>query len=166
MIKIIFRIEVSFLYLCLIFITSTMLSNSSKYAIKAVLYLSLYSNESQKVMVKDISKPINVPQAYIAKLLQELVKEGLVSSTRGPKGGFYLNKENNDQKVINILKIIDGEKRLTSCMLSSERCNEDKPCPLHHILSPSRQKILKILNEKSISDLALAVKKGEAFLPL
>jgi Rrf2 family protein len=143
-----------------------MLSNSSKYAIKAVLYLSLHSNESQKIMVKDIAKPINVPQAYIAKLLQELVKEDLVSSARGPKGGFYLNKDNNSQKVINILKIIDGEKRLTSCMLSLEQCDEDKPCPLHNVLSPSRQKILKILNEKSVSDLALAVKKGEAFLPL
>ena len=117
-------------------------------------------------MVKDIAKPINVPQAYIAKLLQELVKEGLVSSARGPKGGFYLNKDNNSQKVINILKIIDGEKRLTSCMLSLEQCDEEKPCPLHSVLSPSRQKILKILNEKSISDLALAVENGAAFLPL
>ena len=143
-----------------------MLSNSSKYAIKAVLYLSLHSNESQKIMVKDISKPINVPQAYIAKLLQELVKEGLVSSTRGPKGGFYMMEENNNQKVINILKIIDGKNRLTSCMLSLEQCNEDKPCPLHHILSPSRQEILRVLHEKSISDLALAVKNGSAFLPL
>lgn len=143
-----------------------MISNSSKYALKAVLYLSLHSNEFQKIMVKDISKPINVPQAYIAKLLQELVKQGLVSSTRGPKGGFYLSKKNNDEKVINILKIIDGEKRLTNCVLSLEQCNKEKPCPLHHILSPSRQNILKELKEKSISDLAMAVKKGEAFLPL
>src|SRR5210317_1521057 len=110
-----------------------MLSNSSKYAIKAVLYLSLHSNESKKIMVKDIAEPINVPKAYIAKLLQELVKEGLVSSTRGPKGGFYLSKENNNQKVVSILTVIDGEKRLTSCLLSLEQCNEDKPCPLHGV---------------------------------
>ncbi len=117
-------------------------------------------------MVKDISNPINVPQAYIAKLLQELVKEGVVSSTRGPKGGFFMNEHNNNEKVIRILDIIDGEKKLTNCMLSLESCNEDKPCPLHAILGPSRQNILKVLNENSIVDLALSVRKGTAFLPL
>ena len=143
-----------------------MISNSSKYAIKAVLFLALHSKEDHKIMVKDIAKPINVPQAYIAKLLQELVKENIISSTRGPKGGFYLNKENESQPVINILNIIDGENRFTSCMLSLEKCNEDKPCPLHAILSPSRKKILKILNEKTIKELALDVEQGNSYLPL
>lgn len=143
-----------------------MLSNSSKYAVKAVLFLALYSNKDNKIMVKDIAKPINVPQAYIAKLLQELVKENVISSTRGPKGGFYLNRENENKPVINILNIIDGEKRHTSCMLSLEKCNEDKPCPLHSILSPSRNKILKILKEKTIKELALDVKEGNSYLPL
>jgi Rrf2 family protein len=143
-----------------------MLSNSSKYAIKAVLYLSLYSSEVQKKTVKDIAKPINVPQAYIAKLLQALVKENLISSTRGPKGGFYLSDENHNQPVISILKVIDGEKRLTSCMLSLENCNEKRPCPLHDILSPSRSEISKLLEETSIKALAISVEKGNSFLPL
>ncbi|WP_282122851.1 RrF2 family transcriptional regulator [Algibacter mikhailovii] len=143
-----------------------MFSNSSKYAIKAVLFLSLHSSVSNKVMVKDITKPINVPKAYLAKLLQELVKEDIVSSTRGPGGGFYMSKQNNNEKVIRILDVIDGEKKLTNCLLSLEECHADKPCPLHNILGPSRQNILNLLREKSISDLALAVKKGEAFLPL
>ena len=65
-----------------------MLSNSSKYAIKAVLFLSLNSSEIKWVMVKVIAKPINILQAYIAKLLQELSKQKIISSTRGPKGGF------------------------------------------------------------------------------
>ena len=71
-----------------------MLSKSSKYAIKAVLFLAIHSSEENKVIVKDIAKPTNVPQAYIAKLLQELVKAEIVTSVRGPKGGFYLNETN------------------------------------------------------------------------
>ena len=143
-----------------------MLSNSSKYAVKAVLFLALNSSEDHKIMVKDIAKPINVPQAYIAKLLQELAKKNVISSTRGPKGGFYLNEDNKNETVISILNIIDGEKRLTNCMLSLEKCNEEKPCPLHEILSPSRQKILKILKDKTIKELALDVKQGNSYLPL
>ena len=99
-----------------------MLSNSSKYAVKAVLFLALHSSEDNKIMVKDIAGPINVPQAYIAKLLQELAKKNVISSTRGSKGGFFLNSDNANQPVINILNIIDGENRLTSCMLSLEKC--------------------------------------------
>lgn len=143
-----------------------MLSNSSKYALKAVLFLALNSTEDNKIMVKDISEPINVPQAYIAKLLQELSRENIVSSTRGPKGGFYMSEENREQSVFNILKIIDGEKRLTSCMLSLEKCNEKKPCPLHNILSSSRTKILTNLKEKTIRELSDDVKSGNSFLPL
>ncbi|GAA4895024.1 RrF2 family transcriptional regulator [Flaviramulus aquimarinus] len=143
-----------------------MLSNSSKYAIKGVLFLALNSSEDRKIMVKDIAKPINVPQAYIAKLLQELVKEGIISSTRGPKGGFYLSERNKNVTVFSILNSIDGEKRLTTCMLSLEKCDNDKPCPLHNILSPSRKKILEILKTKTVKELALDVKQGHSYLPL
>lgn len=143
-----------------------MLSNSSKYAVKAVLFLALNSSEGAKVSVKDIADPINVPQAYIAKLLQALAKEGIISSTRGPKGGFYLSEEDLERSIITIIKVIDGEKRLTSCLLSLENCNEGKPCPLHDILSVSRNHILEQLQTKSIKDLALSVKSGRTFLPL
>jgi len=130
------------------------------------LFLALHSSEDCKITVKDIAKPINVPQAYIAKLLQELSRANIISSTRGPKGGFYLSEADKEQPIINILKVIDGEKRLTSCMLSLDNCNEKKPCPLHNILSTSRTTILASLKEKTIKDLVVDVKLGKTFLPL
>lgn len=143
-----------------------MLSKSSKYAIKAVIFLALNSSKENKVMVKDIAKPINVPQAYIAKLLQDLVKNNIVSSVRGPNGGFYLDDRNKEQSIFSIISVIDGEKKLGTCMLSLEKCKERKPCPLHNILSTSRDEILKNLKEKTIEDLSLDVKSGNSFLPL
>ncbi|HEY5687288.1 MAG TPA: Rrf2 family transcriptional regulator [Yeosuana sp.] len=143
-----------------------MISNSSKYAIKAVLYLALHSSEENKIMVKDIAEPINVPQAYIAKLLQELAKRKLISSTRGPKGGFYLSEEDKNGKVLNIVSAIDNEKKLNACILSLEHCNENKPCPLHHIISPSRSILMKNLKIKTIDELSQDVKKGKSYLPL
>ncbi|AUP78981.1 RrF2 family transcriptional regulator [Flavivirga eckloniae] len=143
-----------------------MLSNSSKYAIKAVLFIALNASEENKVMAKDISQPINVPQAYIAKLLQELVKKGIVSSVRGPKGGFYLDEINMNHSIMSIVSVIDGEKKLNSCMMSLEKCNEEKPCPLHSILVTSRSQILNSLKNKTIRALVEEVKLGKAFLPL
>ena len=143
-----------------------MFSNSSKYAIKAVLYLALNSSEDKKIMVKDISEPINVPQAYIAKLLQELSRQNIISSTKGPKGGFYLSKDNKKIPLRKIVNVIDGEDRLSSCLLSLESCNDDKPCPLHNSMYPLKTKLLESLENKTICDLADEVTAGKAFLPL
>ena len=68
-----------------------MFSNSSKYVIKAILFLAVKSGEDNRVMVKEMAQPINVPQAYLAKLLQELSRKDIISSKKGPNGGFYLS---------------------------------------------------------------------------
>lgn len=143
-----------------------MFSNSSKYAIKAVLFLALNSNENKRIYAKDIAKPINVPQPYIAKLLQELARQNIISSIRGPKGGFYLNETNKKQPLMNIITALNGEYRLSSCLLSLETCNKDKPCPLHELVSPLRTKLMCNLKRKTIGEISLEIKEGQSFLPL
>jgi len=143
-----------------------MLSNSSKYALKAVLYLAVNSDESRKIMVKDISEPINVPQAYIAKLLQELSRHDIVSSTRGPNGGFYITAQNRDTSLIDIVSVIDGDNRLNSCLLSLQNCNSEKPCPLHRFVGPFRTDLITNLENNTIGDMAKDINSGKSFLPL
>jgi len=143
-----------------------MFSNSSKYAIKAVLYLAVNSNETNKILAKNISEPINVPQAYLAKLLQELSKHNIVSSTRGPNGGFYLSNQNRKTPLINVINVIDGDNRLNSCLLSVHNCNSEKPCPLHNFAAPLKGEILNNLEENTIEDFAQSIKSGKSFLPI
>lgn len=143
-----------------------MLSNSSKYAIKAVLYLAVHSGLDHKILAKDISKPINVPQAYTAKLLQELSRRNIVSSAKGPGGGFYLTKENKNTPLIAIVEVIDGDKRLESCMLSLGVCNENHPCPMHKLVGAMKQGFIKNLEATTINDLVADVVAQKAFLPL
>jgi Rrf2 family protein len=133
---------------------------------KAVLYLALHSNEEKRIMVKDMYETINVPKTYLAKLLQELVRHDLVSSLRGPKGGFYLNENNRKNPIAEVVRIIDGKKRVESCLLSLEDCNEKKPCPLHQMFVPARTKLLKNLERKSIEELSKDLRDKKAFLPL
>lgn len=141
-------------------------SKSAKYALKAVLFLAVHSDEDHKVMVKDIAKPINVPQAYIAKLLQELSKQNIISSTRGVNGGFYLSELNNEQTLISILNAIDGKNKMNSCLLSLDNCNDKAPCPMHNIFNPTRNKFIECLKTKSVKELALDIKSGISVLPL
>jgi Rrf2 family protein len=143
-----------------------MLSNSSKYALKAVLFLALHTDENNKMMVKDISERINVPKAYIAKLLQELAKRKIISSTKGAKGGFYIDEANKNEPIIKIIDVIDGKKRFESCVLGLEDCNEYKPCPLHALISPSRSQMISLLESKTIDDLAKDLELNKVFLPV
>ena len=143
-----------------------MLSHSSKYALKAVLYLALNSSEEHKLMVKDFHDKINVPKAYLAKLLQELSRQKLISSTRGPKGGFYLTEENRSQPLIRFIDIIDGPSRMTSCMLSLEDCDEANPCPLHGIFQPSRANLLRSLEKITVAELVIDMQNNRTILPL
>ncbi len=150
----------------MIYYCDIVLSNSAKYALKAVLFLAVNSDEDHKIMVKDIAKPINVPQAYIAKLLQELSKQQIVSSTKGIYGGFYLTEFNAKQPVMNIIYAIDGPYKMHSCLLSLDACNEQVPCPLHHIANPMRSQLVDLLKLKTIEDLAIEIKSGISFLPI
>ncbi|UCD60376.1 MAG: Rrf2 family transcriptional regulator [Flavobacteriaceae bacterium] len=142
-----------------------MLSNSSKYALKAVLYLTLHTDENNKMMAKDISEKISVPKAYMAKLLQGLAKREIISSTKGPKGGFYINPSNKNRTIMEIIEVIDGKKKMESCMMGLKDCNEHKPCPIHSIINPSRSKMIALLESKTINDLAKDLKLNKVFLP-
>jgi len=143
-----------------------MFSNSTKYAIKAVLFLAMHTNNQKRVVIKEIAESVNVPQAYLAKLLQELSRKDVISSLKGPKGGFFLSEDDRKKPCIEILVALNGFEKLTSCLLSLKKCNEEKPCPLHAIAHPLRNELLQNLNNKTIADLANEVEAGNAFLPL
>ena len=143
-----------------------MLSNSSKYALKAVLYLTLHTDESRKLQVREISEKIDVPKAYTAKLLQALSKRGIISSSRGPKGGFYVDSENRKHSVMSIIDVIDGRKKLDHCILGFTDCDEQEPCPLHFHVNQSRTQLIHVLESKTIDELAIDLKDRKSFLPL
>jgi Rrf2 family protein len=141
-----------------------MLSNSSKYALTAVLYLADKTDEDHKLMVKDLSAPTQVPKAYLAKLLQQLSKHNIISATKGPGGGYYLTDENKSLPVYRVIEVLDGKQRLEACVLGIAECNASHPCPLHDYVSPTRSALLSTLKKMTIGDLSKDLKKGSSFL--
>ena len=67
-----------------------MLSNTSKYAIRAVIYLALFSTKEKKVGIKQVSSELDIPSPFLGKILQLLARHHILGSTKGPNGGFYL----------------------------------------------------------------------------
>ena len=143
-----------------------MISNSSKYALIGVLYLAVNSSEEQKILAKNLSKNTGVPQAYLSKLMQELTRHKIVSSTRGPNGGFYLTDENRKVHLIDIINVIDGDYRLNTCILSLHKCDAEHPCPLHDLMGDTKSKFVQQLEDTKVEDLVLDIKEGKSFLSL
>lgn len=143
-----------------------MLSNSSKYALKAVLFLAVNSSQEHKILAKDISEPTNIPKAYLSKILQELSKHNIVSSLRGPGGGFYLSEANRAVHLMDIIHIMDGDNRLISCMLSLQECNAEHPCPMHDLVGDTKTRFVKNLEKTTVDDLVADINSGKSFLPL
>lgn len=134
-----------------------MLSNACKYAIRSILYLGIHSDETKKIGVKVIAEDLETPQPFLAKLLQQLTKSKLVSSTKGPNGGFYLSDQNKQNSVWDIVENIDGTEKFEQCFLGLSRCSDEKPCPVHYIAGPFRKKILADFRDKTIGKLTAEI---------
>jgi len=143
-----------------------MLSSAAKYAINAVIYIASYASEDKKLGAKEISIAINIPTPFLAKLLQELARKKIISSAKGPKGGFYLTKLNRNSPLVTIVEKIDGLDKFNSCILGLSECGSQNPCPIHFSISPLKDKILSELSKNTIQDYAQKVQSGESFLNL
>ena len=139
-----------------------MLSNTCKYGIRAVLYLAVNDQEGQKIGIKRISKDLNIPTPFLGKILQSLAKHKLLSSTKGPNGGFSLGKKPEDILLMDIVQVIDGQDTFHKCVIGVKYCSEQiNPCALHTRYAELGQEIRKIFEIETIEQLAIDVKEGK-----
>lgn len=141
-----------------------MLSEACKNAIRAVVYLATQDDPSVRRTVRDIAAEIRGPEAFIAKVLQTLRRDEIISATKGPNGGMYITHKQAQRPVLDIVKSIDGLHAFKECGLGLPRCNAQRPCPVHHDYGALRDALLKRYSTTSIHQLAQSVKDGSAVL--
>ncbi len=131
-----------------------MLSNTCKYAIRAVLYLAINESDTNKIGIKRISEALNMPSPFLGKILQVLAKHKILNSTKGPHGGFSLGKKAEDISLLDIVSIIDGLDFFSTCIIGVKVCEGDKSkqnnCPFHDKLDPLRDELHKQFKNLSI----------------
>lgn len=143
-----------------------MLSRASKYAILSTLFLAEHSSEGKKISVKVIAESIDVPSPFLAKLFQQLVRGKIISSTKGPNGGFYLTEKNGKRNVLDIIENIDGLSKLNDCFLGLNECDGENPCPVHFIVEPFKENILGKFRDKTIKEFAEEISEKGRVLTL
>lgn len=132
-----------------------MLSNTCKYAVRALIYLGKYSSDGTKIGIKKISGDLSIPTPFLGKILQNLVRQKILVSTKGPNGGFGLGKKTSEISLLDIVRIVDGEDFFKICLIGLQPCatheNNEKPCPVHSRFAPIRADLLQFYKETSIA---------------
>jgi Rrf2 family iron-sulfur cluster assembly transcriptional regulator len=137
------------------FKTRNMLSNGAKYAIRATMHLAeIDSGTKRKLSAKSIADNLDVPLSFLSKLLQELARKEIISSSKGPKGGFYLSDENRKRSIWDVIHCIDGVEKFTKCFLGLPTCTNENPCSVHSVVASFRKKILNEFRNKNIQKIA------------
>ena len=139
-----------------------MLSNSCRYGIRAVIYLANRPLDG-KTGIKKISKDLNLPTPFLAKILQQLAKKKILSSSKGPHGGFSLLKDPRKITLIDIVNTIDGEDVFTSCLMHNGSCEGNEKnkvrCTLHEDYEKSRKELIKLFSNRTIYELVMKSNK-------
>ena len=94
--------------------------------------------------------------------MQTLAKHKLLSSTKGPHGGFGLGKPSDKITLIEIVDIIDGQDLFNKCMIRLEDCNENEPCSAHKKYVEIRESLHTLFQRERISDFVEEIKSGKS----
>lgn len=127
-----------------------MFSRTCEYAIRAMIFLAQRSAQGGRTGIKEIAEHIGSPEAFIAKILQGLGRQGLVRSAKGPTGGFYLEAGDGKTSLADVVKAIDGESLFSGCGLGLRECSETHPCPLHNEFKKIRRDIYQLLEKTKL----------------
>ena len=142
-----------------------MFSKACEYGIRATIYVAGQSLEDKRASLKGIAQAIDSPVAFTAKILQQLVRDRILTSVMGPTGGFELAKKRMDEITLSqVVDAIDGDSIYRGCGLGLKACNARQPCPVHDKFAKIRDDLKDMLESTSVYELATGLEVGLTFL--
>lgn len=136
------------------------LSRTSQYAIQALIYIATQPR-GEPVLNRKIADYLDVPSAYLAKIMQNLCKGHLLYSFRGRLGGFCLREGAENTDLMQILALTEGPHFTEDCLLGLKICSDETACPMHAKWKPIKLKVVALLREQTLEKLAAAVISGK-----
>jgi len=141
-----------------------MISKACQYGIRAAIFIASRHHDGIKLNIKQIANEVDAPEAFTAKILQVLNKHRIITSLKGPYGGFFIEEFQLEQPVINIVNAIDGMSVFQECGLGLKQCSASHPCPMHDQYKIAREALQNAFQQTSIRHLAQQVNEGSSFI--
>ena len=131
-----------------------MFNKETEYALRGLVYIQLQNSKGNNPGTDEISREIEAPHFFTAKILQRLVKQGFIRSIKGKGGGFYFDKGKDAIPIKDLVSATEGNKIIYGCGFGLKNCDSTNPCPLHEKYSPIRDAIYNLLSTETIQSLA------------
>ncbi len=141
-----------------------MLSKTCQYAVRATVYIAIRSADGMKPGLKEVAREIQSPEHFTAKILQTLVRARIIRSSKGPSGGFFVEKEGTDVPLRRILELFRCDHWFQRCILGLDQCSELHPCPVHREFIPFRENLKLMMSSWSIQNLVNEMQSGSFYL--
>jgi Rrf2 family protein len=135
------------------------LSKKADYALIAMKHLALLNGGVSKagsasVSAREIAEQYDIPIELMAKVLQRLVRTGLLMSTQGTRGGYMLSKPSASISVGDVIQAIDGPFTVTACSSDNSDCEQYGKCSIRDPLWQIKERIVAALATVSLAQIA------------
>jgi Rrf2 family protein len=130
------------------------ITRATEYSIAAVLFLAT-KYPATVVSKREICEAEGITPAFLTKILQPLIRSGIVRSKRGVSGGFALARDPNKLTVLDIMNAVDEPMALNLCLLSPDECGRVNYCPVHEMWVEARQNLETIFSRKTIAQIVV-----------
>jgi len=141
-----------------------MLSRSTEYAIRSLVFIQLQNWQKKRPGVTEIAGEIEAPTAFTAKILHSLARQRLLMSMKGRGGGFFFDGNQSDLTLYRVILIMEGDTLFTRCGFGLKNCTDANPCPLHDKFIDLRNGIQDLAMKETIGSLAAKIRSGRAVL--
>jgi len=128
-----------------------LVTRETDYAVRCTLYLA--KDKDRFASVTEIAKAMHIPKTFLAKILQRLVRNGIVESIRGMKGGFRLAKKPAEISLLDIMEAIQGCAVINVCAIDDKLCKMSSTCAVHPIWVEIRREVEGRLKQETIDRL-------------
>ena len=136
------------------------LSKKADYALIAMKHLAMKAG-SPSTSAREIAEQYDIPIELMAKVLQRLVRTGLLVSTQGTRGGYTMRRPSASISVADVIQAIDGPFTVTACSTENNGCEQYSKCSVRDPLWQIRERIAAALGTVSVAELAADPIKGE-----
>ncbi|MBT1074578.1 RrF2 family transcriptional regulator [Geobacter grbiciae] len=129
------------------------LTRKGEYAIRGIIHLAQLP-PGKVALISEIAEATDVPQTFLAKILQSFAKIGIVQSFRGAGGGFMLGRSASRITLREVVEAVEGPILPNRCLIGSGTCERDSTCGVHPVWRQVQQRVVEILDGVTIEDLA------------
>lgn len=128
------------------------ISKKGDYAIRGMVYLAGQPPD-RVVLAGQIARAMDVPPLFLAKILQQFGKVGLVRSVRGSGGGFRLGRPPGEITLLEIVEAVEGPVMPSRCVLTGGACSRKEGCTVHPVWKKVQKSVVDILGGVTLEDL-------------